>query len=75
MIADVSHHLDARPFEPFSIVTNSASRYRIATADHADVNPRGTRTVIWFDDDSSVTIAGLHIAAIEKETTSKNGAS
>jgi hypothetical protein len=75
MTVDVRHHLDARPFEPFSIVTSSGSRYRVATADHADVNPRGTRTVVWFDDDSSVTIAGLHIAAIEKDAASKNGAS
>jgi len=73
MTADVRHHLDARPFEPFSIVTSSGQRYRVATADHASVNPRGSRTVVWFDDDSSVTVAGLHIAAIEKDAASKNG--
>ena len=73
MIADVRHHLDARPFVPFSIVTSSGVRYRIATADHAGVNPQGTRTVVWFDDEGSVTVAGLHISAIEKESASKNG--
>ena len=74
MIADVRHHLDARPFEPFSIVTSSGSRYRVASADHADINPRGSRTVVWFDDDSSVTVSGLQIVAIEKDATPKNGA-
>jgi hypothetical protein len=73
MIADVRHHLEARPFEPFLIVTSSGSRYRVATADHADINPRGSRTVVWFDDDSSVTVSGLHIVAIEKEAAPKNG--
>ena len=73
MIADVRHHLEAGPFEPFSIVT-SGHRYRIASADHAGVHPNGSRVVIWFDDDSSVTVSGLHIAAIEKEAAKKNGA-
>ena len=73
MIADVRHHLEARPFEPFSIITSSGNRYRVATADHADINPIGNRTVVWFDDGGSVTVAGLHIVYIEKETTPKNG--
>ena len=37
------------------------------------IHPRGTRVVIWFDDDSSVTVSGLHIVAIEK-AAAKNGA-
>lgn len=74
MIADVRHHLQAGPFEPFFIVTSSGHRYRISSADHAGVHPNGSRVVIWFDDDSSVTVSGLHIAAIEKETAKKNGA-
>jgi hypothetical protein len=28
---------------------------------------------VWFDDDASVTIAGLHVAAIEKGTPSRGG--
>jgi hypothetical protein len=73
MIADVRQHLHGAPFEPFVIITGSGHRYRIATADHASVNPSGSRVVIWFDDGSGVTISGLHIAAIEKEAQ-KNGA-
>jgi hypothetical protein len=73
MIADVRHHLKAGPFEPFVIVTSSGHRYSVDTADHAGVHPHGSRVVIWLDDDSSVTVAGLHIAAIEKTAPRKNG--
>jgi hypothetical protein len=72
MIADVQQRLRATPFEPFFIVTSSGHRYRIPSADHAGTNPRGSRLVIWFDDDSSVTVSGLHIAAVEKEAAKKN---
>jgi len=68
MIGDIREHLQARPFVPFSVVTSGGNRYEVPTCDHADVNPRGTRVVIWFDDDSSVTVAGLHVTAIEKNT-------
>jgi hypothetical protein len=66
MIGDIREHLRAAPFEPFTIVTSSGRRYPVPTADHAGLNPRASRVVVWFDDDSSVTVAGLHIAAIEK---------
>ena len=75
MIADVRHLLQAGPFEPFTIVTSSGNRYRIASADHAGVNPQGTRVVIWFNDGGGVTISGLHIAAIEEEGPKQNGTS
>jgi hypothetical protein len=74
MIADIRHHLDAGPFEPFVIVTSSGDRHRIASADHAGIHPRGSRVVVWFDDDSNVTVSGLHIVAVEKESAKKNGA-
>ena len=73
MIADVRQHLQAGPFEPFAIVTSSGHRYRIASADHASLHPHGSRVVIWFDDESSVTVSGLHIVAIEKDAAPKNG--
>ena len=74
MIADIRHHLEARPFEPFTIVLSSGDRYQISTADHANVGPSGGRMVVWFDDDGSVTLSGLHIVAIEKLSSSKRGA-
>ena len=66
MIGDIRQHLEAAPFEPFTIVTSSGRRYSVPSADHAGLNPGSTRVVVWFDNDSSVTIAGLHVAAIEK---------
>ena len=73
MIGDVRQHLQAVPFEPFTIVTSSGSRYPVPTADHAGLNPRASRVVVWFDDDSSVTVAGLHVVAIEKGVPAGSG--
>jgi len=73
VIADVRQHLAAAPFEPFSIITSSGHRYQVASPDHAGVHPRGSRVVVWFDDDSSVTLAALHIVAIEKNGSGTNG--
>jgi len=67
MVADVRQNLDKRPFVPFSIVTTGGNRYRVATADHADIDPRGTRLMIWLDDEGSVIVPGLHIASVERE--------
>ena len=72
MIGDLRHHLEAGPFQPFVIVTSSGHRYPIASADHAGIHPRGTRVVIWLDDESSVTVSGLHIVTIEKGASTKN---
>ena len=67
MIADIRQLLTARPFEPFLIMTSGGNRYRVASAEHAGIDPQRSRVVVWFDDGSSVTVAGLHIASIEKE--------
>ena len=66
MTGDIRQYLEAAPFEPFTIVTSIGRRYSVPSADHASLNPTGSRIVVWFDDDASVTIAGLHVAAIEK---------
>ncbi len=71
MTGDIRQLLQAGPFEPFSIVTSSGVRYRVPSPDHASTNPRGSRVVVWFDDDSSVTLSALHIAAIEKQGPKK----
>ena len=70
MIADVREHLEARPFRPFFILTSGGKRYRVPTADHAGINPQGNRVLIWFDNGAGLTIAALHIVAIEEEATS-----
>ena len=71
MITDIRHFLESGPFEPFVIITSSGNRYRIPSADHATINPQGSRVVVWFDDESGVIISGLHIAAFEKEAPQK----
>jgi hypothetical protein len=75
MIGDIRQHLHAVPFEPFTIVTTSGRRYPVPSADHAGLNPASTRVVVWCGDDSSVTVAGLHVAAIERglPSGSENG--
>ena len=71
MIADVHHFLESGPFEPFAIVTSSGVRYRVPSADHATINPQGSRVVVWFEDESGVIISGLHIAAVERDGPQK----
>jgi len=67
MIAEVRKLLEGRPFEPFSIVTSAGIRYRVASPDHADLNPPNSRVLVWFDDGTGVVVSGLHIAAVELE--------
>lgn len=71
MIADIRRLLAARPFEPFSILTSGGDRYPVPSGEHAAVDPQRSRVVVWLDDGSSVTIAGLHITALEKQTTQR----
>jgi hypothetical protein len=67
MITDIRRLLDARPFEPFFVVSSRGRHYRVASPDHAGINPRGSRLLVWFDDDSEVIVSALHIEAIEME--------
>jgi hypothetical protein len=71
MIDEVRQFLASEPFEPFVIVTSSGNRYRIASADHATVNPQNSRVVVWFDDEGGVIVSGLHIASVEREAPHK----
>ncbi len=75
MIALIRQLLEAGPFQPFSIITSSGKRYLVASSDHASINPQGTQVVIWFDDESSVTLSGLHITAVEKQAPQEAKAS
>lgn len=73
MMEGVRQQLEAGPFESFAIITSSGHRYEVPSADHAGISPKGNRVIIWFEDDSSVTISALHIAAVEKRASAKNG--
>ncbi len=54
MIAEIRQLLSARPFEPFLIVTSGGNRYRVASAEHAGIDPQRSRVVVWFDDGRAV---------------------
>lgn len=69
MVDPIRPLLEARPFVPFYVLTSGGNRYRVMSADHADINPRGTQVVIWFDDDSSIIVSAFHIVAVEREAT------
>jgi hypothetical protein len=68
MIEIIRQFLSAKPFVPFYVVTTGGSRYRVASAEHAGISPHPHRVVIWFDDGGEASVAGLHIASVEKET-------
>ena len=67
MIGDIRQRLNARPFEPFVVVTSGGTRHRVASAEHVGINPQGNRVMIWFDDGSGVDVAGLHIVTLERD--------
>jgi hypothetical protein len=67
MIEDFRQHLQARPFEPFAMVTTSGHRFRASSAEHAGLDRRGNRVLVWFEDGGGVTLSGLHIAAVAKD--------
>lgn len=69
MVALIRQLLEARPFTVFHVLTSGGNRYRVASADHADINPKGSQIVIWFDDESSITLSALHIVGVEKEAS------
>ena len=74
MIDVIKRYLGTNPFEPFSIVTSGGVRYRVASRDHANIDPTGKRVVIWFDDGGGVIISGLHITAVEEEASASQAA-
>ncbi len=68
MIPLIIHHLEARPFVPFDIVTSAGKNYHVASPDHAHLSPKRTMVTVYFDDDGSVTLSALHIAAVEQRS-------
>ncbi len=66
MIDEIQHRLEQKVFTPFTIVTSSGERYRVASRDHVGFGPRKSRVLVWFDDDTTALIAGLHIVSIEE---------
>ena len=69
MMDEIRRRLENKLFQPFSIVTSSGEKYRVASRDHISIAPRGTRILIWFDEGGSVLVASLHITAVEEEAS------
>jgi hypothetical protein len=63
---DIKERLHKTPFEPFVVVMSSGQKYRIPSAEHAGLNPKGDRIVIWDDDGIPVILSALHITSIEE---------
>ena len=70
MIPRIKELLQTTPFSPFTVRTSDGREYPVPTRDHAAVNPKGTYVVLFSDDDSHADVAGLHVAAVVKQTSS-----
>jgi len=66
MIPRIRELLHSTPFAPFSIRTSDGREYLIPTADHAAVNPKGSRVIVFSNNDSQVEVAGLDVASVVK---------
>ena len=64
MIPRIRELLHATPFEPFAVRTNDGPEYLVRTADHAAVHPKGGYFFVFGDDESTIKLSGLHIAAL-----------
>ncbi len=69
MIDKIRPMLEAVPFQSFVIITSSGHRYHVPTRDHASIDPRGTRILVWFDEGGDVVVSALHVVAVERETS------
>ena len=71
MIPRIRELLHSIPFVPFTIRTSDGREYNIPTADHAAINPKGSRVVVFSDDDSQAEVAAFHVAAVTKNGSGK----
>ena len=66
MIPRIRELLHTTPFVPFTIRTSAGREYIVPTADHAAINPKGSRVIVFSDDDSQAEVAALHVATVIK---------
>jgi hypothetical protein len=69
MIPRIRELLHSTPFSPFTVRTSDGRESHRPTPDHAAVNPKGTYVVLFSDDDSHADVAGLHVAAVVKQSS------
>jgi hypothetical protein len=65
MIPRIRELLHSSPFVPFTIRTSDGREYLVPTADHAAINPKGSRVIVFADDDSQAEVAALHVATVK----------
>jgi hypothetical protein len=66
MIPRIRELLHATPFMPFTIRTSDDREYVVPTADHAAINPKGSRVIVFADDDGQAEVAAFHVATVVK---------
>ena len=64
MLQEIFSLLQRHPFEPFAVLTSDGHEYLVPTPDHAELNPRRTRVVIFTDQDEQYSLSALHIVGI-----------
>jgi hypothetical protein len=69
MIPRIKELLHSSPFSPFTVRTSDGREYAVPTPDHAAVSPKGTYVVVFSDTDTHANVAGLHVAAVVKQTS------
>ncbi|MEY2585657.1 MAG: hypothetical protein QOD80_1683 [Verrucomicrobiota bacterium] len=66
MIPRIRELLHASPFIPFTIRTSDGREYMVPTSDHAAITPKGSRVIVFADDESQAEVAALQVATVVK---------
>ena len=66
MIPRIRELLHSSPFVPFTIRTSDGREYLIPTVDHAAIPPKGSRVIVFGDDDSQAEVSAFHVATVVK---------
>jgi hypothetical protein len=64
MIPRIRELLRSTPFIPFMIRTSDGRECPVPTADHAAINPKGSRVIVFANDDSQAEVAALHVTTV-----------
>ena len=67
MIDEIRRRMERVPFVPFSVQTSDGHEYRVRTADHVFITPRGNRVIVVTDDGSSALLGTLHINSVVEQ--------
>ncbi|CAN5595841.1 hypothetical protein BH20VER1_BH20VER1_14050 [soil metagenome] len=69
MTDEIRRRLHATPFVPFQIRVADGREYEVASADHAQVSPKGGRVSVWTDEDQHYLLPALLISGIAAAST------